>query len=205
MYNFLVSQIFDQYLTKGQIDKELWIKLGDLFENKAPENLIVNVQVTPSVDMEITPWSIAAAAHDFALDTLGVLLKSPNASENLFSVTTAPKFAPRSFFDEMVICANEGESSAIKNQALYALQHLYNENLIPSNAQVLVVSPEILPKRLANWALENSIGIVSYYNLYKKSAHTSSLWSDIEAAAQKSLLTHELSSYGKISNRFAKI
>lgn len=205
MYNSLVSQMFEQYLSEGQINKDLWVKLGRIFKDNPPESLIVNIQVVSSVNIQITPWSIASAAQDFTLETLDVLLRSPKASENLFSITTDSKFTSRSFFDEMVSCANKVRNSVKRNQAFYALQHLYNENRIPVNAQVLIVSPDLLPKRLVNWALENNIGIVSYYNQYKKSDHNSPFWNDIEACAQKMLLTHELSSYGKSSTRLAKI
>lgn len=206
MYNSILAQMFQQYLDTDQIDHQLWPDLYGCFEQEMP-NMVVHIN-----NIEITPWSLATASKSFNPEILDVLLKFPNASENLFAITTHKKFSPVSYFYQLIVSANTGQTGTERNTAVYALQHLHNHGLIPMDTKVLIVSPELLPKRLVDWALETRIGILNYYNEHNNSAHNSSHWKEIQSSAQEllaieqnHLLTRELSSLGKMYSRTAKI
>lgn len=207
MYNSILAQMFHQYLETEQIDLRLWPELYKCFKRETSNSMVVDIN-----NIEITPWSLAAASKSFNSETLDVLLQFPNGSKNLFAITTHKKFCSFSFFDQLVVSANKGQTGTERNTAVYALQYLHSKGLIPGDKKVFIVSPELLPKRLVNWALETRIGILNYYKEYQNAAHNSSVWKEIQSCAQElqaleqnRLLTTELSSFGKNSFRSAKI
>lgn len=202
MHTLILTQMFQQYLENGQIDHMLWAQLSDLANQTSIEDMTVSLEITPTVTMDVSPWSLAMASKNLKLDCLEVLIKLPNAYYQMHN--TSGKYASRSFFEDLVELANTGTTTD-KHIALGALQFFHTKNMIPSDACVLKADPKNIPKNLLNWALQTDVGIVAYYERHKSAQHNSSVWTTIESHAQHKILTDQTSSLGKSSSRTAKI
>lgn len=202
MHKFILTQMVEQYLNNGQIDPMLWTQLDHVIDQKPIEDMCVTLELTPTVKMDVTPWSVAMASKSLKPECLEVLTKLPNAYSHMHNASG--QYASRSFFEELVELANTGTTTD-KYMALSALQFLHTKNMLPSDARVLKSAPDSIPKNLLNWALQADVGVVAYYEQHKNTQHNSPVWAAIESHTQHKILTHHTSSLGKSSPRTAKI
>lgn len=204
MYHALLTQMVEQYLKDGSVGDDSWKTLGEIFESNPPTDLTIVVQTTARHFIEVTPCSLAVACASLQQHVVDVLLKSPNAQENLFTAAVHKKYASQSYFDFLVECANVGDKKE-KMKSLDILKYLHSMQMISTDACVLTASANSLPPNLLEWAFNENVGIMNYYERYKNTNQTSEAWSQIEAHAQKNLLNQAVCPYEKPSSRISKL